>query len=88
MRKVDSKSTLVEYVKKHLTKNYSQDSLRWALIEQGYSRSAVDNAIKQVNKEIEDRASIKEKPVISHQIIDENDNPVIIKKPWWKRIFE
>jgi len=43
-----------------------------------------------VNKELAELApKLKEKPVIKHEIIDENDHPVEIfyKKPWWRRLF-
>ena len=88
MGETDYRSKLVAYIKKNLSKKYTQDALRWALIDQGYSRSAVDSAIEQANKELAEKAPIlKEKPIIKHQIIDENDNPIIIKKSWLKRIF-
>lgn len=84
----DYKKQLVKYFKKNLTKGYTIDSLRWALINQGYSRIAIETAIKQLNKELAEKAPIlKEKPIIKYEIIDENDNPIIIKKPWWKRVF-
>ena len=84
----DYKRLLVDYLKKNLTKGYTIDSLKWALINQGYSRIAIETAIKQLNKELAEKAPIlKEKPIIKYEIIDENDNPITIKKPWWKRVF-
>jgi hypothetical protein len=76
------------YIKKNLKKGYTQDSLKWALINQGYTRSIVERAIDQVNAELAEKAPVlKSKPIIRYQIIDENDRPVVIKKPWWKKIF-
>lgn len=84
----DYKNNIKNYFKKNLSKGYTLDSLRWALVNQGYSRVAIERAIRQVNKELAERAPIlKEKPIIKYEIIDENDNPIIIKKPWWRRIF-
>ena len=84
----DYKKLLVDYFKKNLTKGYTIDSLKWALINQGYSRVAIESAIHQVNKELAEKAPLlKEKPVIKYEIVDENDNPITIKKPWWKRVF-
>ena len=79
---------LVEYFKKNLSKGYTIDSLKRALIDQGYSRIEVNRAIEQANLELAKKAPIlKEKPVIKYEIIDEYDNPIEIKKPWWKRVF-
>ena len=77
---------LVSYIKKNLRKGYTLDSLKWALIGQGYSKTSVERAIEELNKELAKKAPIlKEKPVIKYDIIDENNNPIRIKKPWWKR---
>ena len=85
----DYKRLLVDYFKKNLTKGYTIDSLKWALINQGYSRIAIENAIYRVNKELAEKAPIlKEKPIIKYEIIDEKDNPITIKKSWWKRVFD
>jgi len=56
---------LVNYLKKNLSKGYTLESLKWALISQGYSRSEVNRAIKITNKELAKSApKLKEKPVI------------------------
>lgn len=79
---------IVEYIKKNLKKGYTEESLKWALINQGYTRSIVERAIEKAHKELSEKAPVlKSKPVIRYQIIDENDNPITIKKPWWKRVF-
>ena len=65
------------------------DSLKWALIHQGYSRAAVELAIEETNRELAKEAPIlKEKPVITHTIVDQYDQPVVIKKPFWKKFLE
>ncbi len=85
----DSKRKIVAYIKKNLKKGYTLESLRWALLNQGYSRVIVEDAINDVNKELASEAPIlKEKPVIKYEIIDENDNPVEIKESWWKKLFK
>ena len=82
------KTRLKDYLKKNLKKGYTIESLKWALIKQGYSRTAIEKAIEQIHKELAEKAPVlKEKPVISYLIIDENDNPIEIKKSFWKRIF-
>lgn len=79
---------LVNYFKKNLAKGYTLVSLKWALINQGYSRSIVERAIKQTHKDLAERAPIlKEKPQIKYEVINENDKPIKIKKSFWKRLF-
>ena len=88
MRERDSKRKLVDYFKKNLEKGYTQDTLKYALISQGYSRAAVDIAIESANKELAIKAPIlKEKPVINYEVVDEADKFSAEKKPWWKKIF-
>lgn len=80
---------LINYFKKNISKGYTPDTLKWALVNQGYSRIVVENALEDANKELAKTAPIlKEKPKIIHQIIDEYDRPIEIKKSWWKQIFE
>ena len=87
MEIIDNNRKIKEYIKKNLAKGYTVDALRIALTNvQGYSRTAVERAIDQVNHELAESAPVlKEKPIIRHQIIDENDNPIMIEKPLWKR---
>ena len=82
------RTRLKNYLKKNLKKGYTIESLKWALIKQGYSRTAIDKAIEQIHKELAEKAPIlKEKPMINYQIIDEKDNPIEIKKSWWKKLL-
>lgn len=88
MRTEESKRRLTEYFKKNFKKGYTEESLKWALVNQGYSRTIIDNALEMAHKELADEAPVlKEKPTISYEVLDENDKPVEVKKPWWKRVF-
>ncbi len=88
MRTEESKRRLTEYFKKNFKKGYTEESLKWALVNQGYSRTIIDNALEVAHKELAEEAPIlREKPVIRYEVLDENDKPVEIKKPWWKRVF-
>ncbi len=88
MGETDYKKKLVNYFKKNLKKGYTTESLKWALISQGYSRTAVEMAIEELNKELARQAPVlEEKPVIKYEIIDENDQPITVKKSWWKKFF-
>jgi hypothetical protein len=85
MRSEEYKNKLVEYFKKNLRKGYTEESLKWALVNQGYSRTMIDSAIERTHKELAEEAPIlKEKPIINYEVLDENDKLVDIKKPWWK----
>jgi len=79
---------LAKYIRQNLSKGYSMDSLRWALVRQGYSRPIVERAIELVEKELTiKQASVNEKPIIEHQILDENDNPIEVKPSLFRRII-
>lgn len=85
MRSEEYRSRLVEYFKKNLKKGYTEESLRWALVNQGYSRTMIDTALEKTHKELAEEAPVlKEKPVIKYEVLDEENKPVEIKKPWWK----
>lgn len=78
----------MEYFKKNLKKGYPEESLKWALVNQGYSRTMIETAIERTHKELADTAPvIKERPQIKYEILDEENKPVVLKRPWWKRIF-
>jgi len=83
------KGKIIGYLEKNLKKGYTLDSLKLALINQGYSRVAIERAIEQVHKELARNAPLlKEKPKIEYEIIDENDKPIIINKSFFKKWFE
>ena len=80
------RTRLVEYIKKNLKKGYPTDTLKIALINQGYMRSMVDEAVQEAMKQMASEAPvIKEKPEIEHEVIV--DEPVVEKKSFWKRLF-
>lgn len=89
MREAEYKRKIVEYLKKNLKKGYTPESLKWALVKQGYSRTLIDASIKDANTELSKEAPVlkEEKPVITHEIVGEDNQPVQIKKSWWRRIF-
>jgi len=88
MNEINYRQNLADYFKKNLAKGYTFESLKWALIRQGYSRAIIEKAIKQVHKELAEKAPmLKEKPRIKYEIIDENDKPITLKKSFWKRIL-
>ncbi|VVB79695.1 Uncharacterised protein [uncultured archaeon] len=76
---------LVEYFKKNLAKGYTQDSLRFSLGRQGYSRALIDKAMEQANREIAMTAPVikREEPEIV--VTEEPIEPP--KRSWFKRLF-
>ena len=89
MRANEHLRRLVDYLKKNLSKWYTVDSLKWALVNQGYSRTEVYRAIEMAHQELAQEAPIlKEKPTIKYEILDEENKPVEVeKKSFWKRLF-
>ena len=87
MRESEYRNKLMDYLRKNMQKGYNTESLRWALVDQGYSRTMIDSAIKEVNGEILKLSAQREKPVITHEVVGENDQPLAPKKSWWKSFF-
>ena len=84
------KVKLVEYLKKNLRKGYPVDTLRIALINQGYLRTTIDDSLKEaINELAKEAPAMKEKPQIEHEIITEDnveETPLVEKKSFWKKI--
>tara|TARA_Y100000310_G_C20684027_1_gene817822 strand:+ start:2606 stop:2896 length:291 start_codon:yes stop_codon:yes gene_type:complete len=75
----DITTQLVEHIKKNLSKGYNQDTLRFSLISQGYSKITVENALERANKELANiLPEVKEKPKIIYKLIGEDNKPVQI----------
>ncbi len=80
------KAKLTEYFRRNLKKGYPVDTLRIALVKQGYARATIDESAKEaIRKMAEEAPVIKEKPQIEHEVITEE--PVVEKKSWWRRLF-
>ncbi len=64
---------LAEYIKKNLKRGYTKESLKWALINQGYSKMEIEKALKHADKKMAEEAPIlKTKPEIKYEIIEPN----------------
>lgn len=75
---------LVNYLKKNLKKGYTEESLRWALINQGYSRLEVERSIRRVNEKLASEAPIlKTKPEIEHKFVDSKDLSIKKRRRWF-----
>ena len=81
---------LVNYMKKNISKGYTVDSLRIALLRQGYTGTEIDRVINETHTQLAAEApKIKEKPQITYELIDENENSIKVnpKKSFWKWLF-
>lgn len=82
---------LADYIKKNISKGYTMESLKFALLNQGYSRISVNEAIEIVNKQLAAQApKMVEKPQITYRIIpDSNEEPSAnFLKIFFKWMFE
>ncbi len=77
---------IADYIKKNLAKGYTIDSLKFSLLNQGYSRTSIEQAEELVNKQLAEQApAMKEKPQITYRMIPEGED---IEKPGiFKRFF-
>ena len=73
-------SSTVNYIKKNLEKGYNKDSLKWALISQGTSRSEVDKAFIQAEKEIANETAMRVQKLNSASLPPKIE-PIIDDKP-------
>ena len=80
---------LVDQAKKNISKGYDQETLKWALIEQGHSKSEVKAILEMANAELEKEkpksVEKKEVPKIKHEIYGSDNKP--IRLPFFKRVF-
>ena len=75
----DITSQLVDHIKKNLAKGYNQDTLKFSLMSQGYSRITVDNALARAHKTLATTLPpVKEKPQITYKVVDEQNRPIKI----------
>lgn len=77
---------LVVYLRKNLAKGYTLESLKVSLLNQGYSRISIENAIDLVHQQLAAEAPpMKEKPMITYKAFPEiEEKPNFFKKFWRK----
>ena len=82
---------LVSYILKNLKKGYTRESLKWALINQGYSKLEVEKALKIADQKLAAQApTLKSKPEIKFEIVEPKEYAMKFsssEKPWWKRLL-
>lgn len=74
---------LADHIKKNLSKGYTIESLKFSLMNQGYSRISVQKAIDLANLQLASQVPVmKEKPQITYTAIPESP-----RQGFFKRIF-
>ncbi|MFA5857169.1 MAG: hypothetical protein WC867_07435 [Candidatus Pacearchaeota archaeon] len=87
-RPEDHTQQLADYFKKNLAKGYTLDSLRFSLINQGYSRISINKAVEIANLQLADSAPvIREKPQITYTAYSENEK-IDLEKGFFKKIIK
>ena len=72
LKKKDLMSELTVYIKNNLKKGYTKESLKWALINQGYSRFEVTKSFERAENEMANEAPIlKTRPQIEYKVIEQ-----------------
>ncbi len=78
---------LADYLKKNISKGYTIDALKISLMNQGYSRIAINNAIALANEQLAKAAPVmQEKPEISYKVIPETS--LTNSDGFFKRLFK
>lgn len=85
IRGKDYSQQLADYIKKNVSKGYTTESLRWALVSQGHSRVQVDKAVKLATEQMAALApKMVESPVVQEvQQIAEPEK----KRGFWEWLF-
>ncbi len=84
-RESDSIAPIVSYLEKNLAKGHKLESLKWALINQKYSRIEIEKAIKIIEAR---RPAKKEEQFIQASVQEIKKEEVIVpKKGFWKSLF-
>ncbi len=92
----NQRRNLIDHVKKNISKGYSQESLKWALIGQGHSKAEVNGILEIAEKEVKEESpkpeAKKEKPKIKYELYDVDNKPIKIttrkpKKGFFSKFF-
>jgi len=85
---------LADHIKRNLSKGYTIESLKYSLLQQGYSRTSIEKAIQLATKQMADEAPrMVEKPVIRFQTVDDEDMAAKVaaqdasNKGFFKKLF-
>lgn len=78
-------ANIVRYIEKNIAKGYTPESLKWALLSQGYTKSEFEKAMRIVTEnQAKALPPVKEKPVIKYEVVPSVKEE---KKSFWKKLF-
>jgi len=73
---------IVDYLKKNMAKGYTSETLKYSLLSQGYTRTAVLTAIETANKDLAKAVpKHKEKPQITYKVVKDKSTRQFQEKP-------
>jgi hypothetical protein len=79
---------LAEYFKKNIKKGYTLEALKQSLLNQGYSKFSVDQAVQLMNKQLSAEApKLKERPQITYKVIDGDEAKPNLLLRIWRSLF-
>ena len=88
---------LINHIKENLKKGYTKETMKYALIKQGYQRVTIERTIEKAEKELakessQEKTEKKEKPKIRYELYDKDNKIVQVydsskKESWLKRFF-
>lgn len=71
---INQNQQLADYIKKNISKGYTIESLKYSLMQQGYSRTSVEKGMELATKQMAINApKMVEKPIITYRAIDEEE---------------
>jgi len=83
LRGSDYIQQLADYIKRNISKGYTQEALKWALINQGHSRTEIERAVNLANEQLAATApKMVEKPVIKVEV----EPPIPEKEGFWSKL--
>ncbi|MDO8516574.1 MAG: hypothetical protein Q7S33_00455 [Nanoarchaeota archaeon] len=87
IRDVDHIKPVVDYIKRNMHKGYDLNSLKWALIKQGHSKTEVERALSIAKDEFDRERPRQSEPAVQ---IEEPKTEVIPdeKKGMFKRLWD
>ena len=80
----DHVQQIADHIKKNLIKGYTMESLKFSLMNQGYSRISIEKAMDIANLQLALEVPVmKEKPQITYTAI-----PEVPRQGFFKRMFK
>ncbi len=70
----NQRRNMIDHVKRNIQKGYTLNSLKWAMVGQGYSKAEVNYILEMAEKELKKESpkpeEKKEKPKIKYELYD------------------